>query len=69
MSKRKSLGEKDMEELQDMLALAKRRVQALEAVIAARSATCSHLWQIGFPSGPRDNNEYTYVCQRCGKRS
>lgn len=27
---------------------------------------CNHKFKISIPSGPRDNNEFDYVCETCG---
>ena len=55
-----------LEELQQMLLLAKNRVRILEAAIATRAAECAHQWRVCFPAGPRDNNEFAYTCKLCG---
>ena len=55
-----------LEELQQMLFLAKKRVRFLEAAIAARAPECAHEWRVCFPAGPRDNNEFAYTCKLCG---
>ena len=41
-----------LEELQQMLLLAKKRVRFLEAAIAARAAECAHEWRVCFLAGP-----------------
>jgi hypothetical protein len=34
--------------------------------IQATTATCTHVWHISHIDGPRDNNEYDYICSKCG---
>ena len=57
-------------ELLAMLRKARRRVRRLEMLLqmAERQAMsrCAHVWEKEYPSGPRDNNEYWYVCSKCG---
>ena len=57
-------------ELLAMLRKARRRVRRLEMLLqmAERQAMsrCDHVWEKEYPSGPRDNNEYWYVCSKCG---
>ena len=52
------------------LRAARRRVRWLELMllIAEReeAGRCEHTWVKQFPDGPRDNNEFSYVCERCG---
>ena len=58
----------DIDELQDALLLAKKRVRYLEALIRARRP-CVHDWVMFHPGGQRDNGEYYYRCTRCGNVS
>ena len=57
-------------ELLAMLRKARRRVRRLEMLLqmAERQAMsrCDHVWEKEYPSGPRDNGEYWYVCSKCG---
>ena len=52
------------------LRAARWRVRRLELLLllAEREAVarCDHEWEKVYPSGPRDNNEYWYVCSKCG---
>ena len=52
------------------LLLARRRVRILEHLLylaeREQAARCDHLWVMQFPDGPRDNGEFSYVCDRCG---
>ena len=57
------------EELQEIIILARKKVRALEEVIARWAHACQRHWVIVFPSGMRDNGAYHYECGLCGKRS
>ena len=52
------------------LRAARRRVRQLEMLLllAKREAAsrCEHVWEKEFPTGPRDNGEFVYVCKICG---
>ena len=52
------------------LRIARLRVRRLEMllVLAEREAVarCEHDWEKEYPSGPRDNGEFWYVCHKCG---
>ena len=52
------------------LRAARWRVRRLETLLllAEREAVarCDHEWEKVFPSGPRDNGEFWYVCNKCG---
>ena len=52
------------------LRAARRRVRRLELLLllAEREEVdpCPHTWVKQCPAGPRDNNEFSYVCERCG---
>ena len=53
------------------LRIARLRVRRLEMLLllAEREAAsrCEHDWEKVYPSGPRDNGEFGYVCKICGK--
>ena len=66
---RRELEDATIEDLSEMLIQARKRVRALEEVIARKANTCQHQFVIIFPSGMRDNGEYYYECRLCGKRS
>ena len=58
-------------ELLAMLRKARRRVRRLEMLLqmAERQAMsrCDHVWEMEYPSGPRDNGDgYWYRCSKCG---
>ena len=57
-------------ELLAMLRKARRRVRRLEMLLllAQRQAEsrCEHVWEMEFPTGPRDNGEHWYRCSLCG---
>ena len=58
-------------ELLAMLRRARRRVRRLEQLLqmAERQAMsrCDHAWEKEYPStGPRDNGEFWYRCNKCG---
>ena len=52
------------------LRIARLRVRRLEMLLllAKREAAsrCEHVWEKEFPTGPRDNGEFVYVCKICG---
>ena len=52
------------------LRIARLRVRQLEMLLllAEREAAsrCEHDWEKVYPSGPRDNGEFGYVCKICG---
>ena len=52
------------------LRIARLRVRRLEMLLllAEREAVsrCEHVWEMEFPSGPRDNGVYFYRCKKCG---
>ena len=52
------------------LRAARRRVRRLELMLLSaereEADRCEHTWQKQFPDGPRDNNDYSYVPERCG---
>ena len=52
------------------LRIARLRVRRLEILLplAEREAVsrCEPVWEMEFPSGPRDNGEYWYRCSKCG---
>ena len=52
------------------LRAARWRVRRLEMLLllAEREAVsrCDHEWEKVYPSGPRDNGEFVYVCKICG---
>ena len=56
--------------LETKLRIARLRVRRLEMLLllAQRQAMsrCEHVWEMEYPSGPRDNGEYWYVCSKCG---
>ena len=66
---KRGLEDATVEELSEMLIQARKKVRALEEVIARRADACQHQWVIVFPSGMRDNGEYHYECKLCFKRS
>ena len=66
---KRGLEDATVEELSEMLIQARKKVRALEEVIARRAEVCQHQFVIIFPSGMRDNGEYYYECKLCGKRS
>ena len=52
------------------LRIARLRVRRLEMLLrlAEREAAsrCEHVWAKEIPSGPRDNGEFWYRCNKCG---
>ena len=64
MSGKRHLSEMDVEELRVRLQDAKRRTVLIENELQRR--TCDHTFEARHVSGPRDNNEYEYVCTSCG---
>ena len=59
-----------IDELLAMLRRARRRVRRLEMLLqmAERQAMsrCDHAWEKEYPSGPRENGEHFYRCNKCG---
>ena len=64
MSGKRHLSEMDVEELRVRLQDAKRRAVLIENELQIR--TCDHTFEARHVSGPRDNNEYEYICSKCG---
>ena len=58
----------DIDELQDALLVAKKRVRFLEALMRVRRP-CAHEWAVFYPSGQRDNGECYLRCKLCGHAS
>ena len=64
MSGKRHLSEMDVEELRVRLQDAKRRALLIENELQRRM--CDHTFEAHHVSGPRDNNEYEYICSKCG---
>ena len=52
------------EELRVHIRDVKRRAVLIEE--ALERLTCAHSFEARHASGPRDNNEFEYVCKHCG---
>ena len=52
------------------LRAARRRVRRLELMLLLaereEAGRCEHMWVKQIPDGPRDNNAWSWECERCG---
>ena len=56
------------QELERLLRCAKKKVRELEDEIIKREVPlCVHEFEKKLPGGPRDNGEFVYICEKCGR--